>query len=281
MGKDAIWIDGLCIDQEDPDDKRVQVNQMSTVHKHAETVMTILNSPTDESDFLLDRQNWMSEIISTQHSRMHKTMLTILANDYWRRTWILQEIVLARKIMFCCGKRLLSFEEISSLFSRLTSNQSLGQFATGLVRSLKIFMKTSVVSDSTSHDEADGGNFDHRDLAILSSKGRANYQDIALLDLLDKLRRWNRCFDPKDMLYARKGLAMDGTILIPDNDVNYTKTQSVEDVYRRFAMRCVTTPSSACLRILTYAVWYSEGKLPSWVPDWRVPASSWQAAFKE
>jgi hypothetical protein len=94
LGKYAVWIDGLSINQEDLDDKAVQVSQMHSVYTHANMTMAVMSSPTSDTDFLFDRQNWTSECISKKHNRLHKTLLDVLANDYWRRTWILQEIVL-------------------------------------------------------------------------------------------------------------------------------------------------------------------------------------------
>lgn len=279
LGKYAIWIDGLCTNQEDADDKAIQVGQMGSVYKLADGVMTVLNSPTAETDFLLDRENWTSESMSTERDRMHKTMLAVLANDYWRRTWVLQEVVLGREITVCCGRRAVSFDDLSSLFNRLRSHQSVTQFARGVGRTIKTLIKTDPASDSDAHEGADGGNFGDHDMAIFSREGRAKFQSVPFLDILDKSRRWNRCFDPKDMLYARRGLASDGEALIPD--VIYNKNRSVQDVYKDFAGHCVTTPSRTNLRVITLGSWLTDGALPSWVPDWRVPAGGWQGLFNE
>lgn len=275
----AVWIDGLCINQDDPDDKALQVSQMGSVYESADMVMTVLNTPTTETDFMLDHRNWTTDIESSQRDRMHRTMVKLLANDYWRRTWILQELVLAPKHFVCCGKRTLSFEDLSALFHRLRSHQSLTQFARGVARNFGTLLKSNVASDSESHDGADGGTFDERDLAIFSSEDRRQYRHVPFLDLLDKTRRYNRCYDTKDMLYARRGLASDGEQLIPT--IHYGKDWTVEDVYKNFAMRCVTSSSRNCLRIIAYTTWYTEEPLPSWVPDWRVPSSNWRAASRK
>lgn len=273
LGKHTIWIDGLCINQEDPADKAIQVAQMGIVYKHAALIMTVLNSPTAETDFLLDKKNWTSATLSTERDRVHKAMTLLLRNDYWRRAWILQELVLGKQHTMCCGNRLVTFQELSWFFDQVGDYTTIGSQAQNIVRDVLTFLKT----DPTCPD---GGKFGRSDLEMFSAAGRKKYQNIPLFSLLVKSGRYNRCFEPKDMLYARRDLASDGAQLVPT--VDYSDARSVNDVYTDFARRWIANSSSVnAINIITYASPSTKSGLPSWVPDWRAPVEMWQADFRD
>lgn len=247
---------------------------MGEVFKHAMEVMTILSSPTTNTDFMFDRQNWAPDIISKEHNRMHKVMLEVVGNDYWCRTWVLQEIVLAQDLTVCCGKHTCSLDDLFNLNHQIMAHETWRQMR----RHLWTIIKADMSNQATGHNQPDGGVFDKDEMAIFTKEGRKNFQGIPFLDIMEKGMRFNRCSDQKDILYARRGMAIDGETLIPV--VAYNNQQSVEDVYREFARRSVTTSSPNALKILTYASWYTDGKLPSWVPDWRLLSNTseiWQA----
>ena len=275
LGRHTVWIDGICINQGEKSDKEIQVAQMGAVYESASEVLTVLNSPTTETDFFFNPQNHNPETESAKHSRMYKTMLTLLANDYFRRTWILQEIVLARKIVMCCGKQVVEFQDVAALIKRLTHQSSLPQFVRDIARKYHLLLKTNPVADSKSHPAADGGNFGEAELDLFSKEGRMRYNNIPMLDLLIKSMRFNRCYDPRDILYARRSLASDGEQLIPE--VSYSSDMPFEQLYKEFAARCIAnSPDSDCLKIITRANCHSQVELPSWVPNWSLPAPCWQ-----
>lgn len=276
LGKHTIWIDGLCINQDDPADKAVQVAQMGSVYDRADSVITVLNSPTAETDFLLDQKNWASDTISAERSRMHKAMTTLLADDYWRRTWILQELVLGEDVTMCCGNRIATFQQLSRLFDDLNGTPDLRSLAGKLWRLFLAACKERPTNASQGHVRPHGGIFGEQDFAIFSCAGRKEYQNMPLLRLLQRSMRYDRCFDPKDMLYARRDLASDGARLIPA--IDYSAERSVNDVYIDFAARCITdSTSSESLDIITYTSPCGKCELPSWVPDWRLPINRWLA----
>jgi hypothetical protein len=51
-GNRRLWVDSICINQEDNDEKNVQVNMMQEIYQHSSQVLIWLGLPTAESDLL-------------------------------------------------------------------------------------------------------------------------------------------------------------------------------------------------------------------------------------
>lgn len=269
QGRKAIWIDGLCIDQENPADKDVQVGQMSSVYQRAHEVISVLSCPTAETDFLLERQHFNKKFVSTQYDRMHRALLTLITNEYWCRTWILQEIVLGQNSSLCCGKRTVTLEELARLIRTLEETDGMGLKLKHYLRALGRMGKNIVIADRNSGATGSGTIFTLAySLLFLTNKGRTYFHNLSFLDLWNCTGSFNRCSDPKDILYARRGLAIDGAQLIPVLD--YSPDRTFEDVYKEFAKRCIAAATQDPLKIVLYGEWdarAAQSTLPSWVPD--------------
>lgn len=246
---------------------------MSSVYELAHEVIAVISSPTDDTDFLLDHKMWDKTTMSSQNIIMNKGMMKLMADDYWRRTWILQELVLGQARLFCCGKRLVTFEELVELCGRVFDMSELGlgadQVLQNFGRLLKVYAKRDLTSHGDRHAGSNNGSLILRDeMEILTSDGAAKYRNMSFLDLWIASGGFNRCSDPKDILYARRGLSNDGVKLIPT--VDYSPDRSMEDVYKEFAMRCITNASKEQLRVITHGDWdpiVDASNLPSWIPD--------------
>jgi hypothetical protein len=98
--RDWIFIDALCINQDDESEKPCQVVQMAEIYRRAEEVVTwivyepclhehnrdqALHDPMDESDV----------IASMSRAQLEKA---VLESSYWSRLWILQEVLLAKAL---------------------------------------------------------------------------------------------------------------------------------------------------------------------------------------
>lgn len=106
--RDWYFIDALCIDQDNDSEKACQVQQMGEIYRRAEEVVvwivyepyhvegdedhgyqTVYESDTDTHD------------VSSLSSAQVKD--AILENSYWSRLWILQEVLLAKRLTFRIG----------------------------------------------------------------------------------------------------------------------------------------------------------------------------------
>lgn len=137
-----LWIDAICIDQDNIEERRHQVQQMSYIYKEAEQVIIWLGEGTEDTDHIMDSmtrlqenyfriegdwrrsaQLWMRPLepggISIGHiARWCEGMELILMRSWFRRIWILQEIANARVATVLCGKKSVSartFAQVPSI----------------------------------------------------------------------------------------------------------------------------------------------------------------------
>jgi hypothetical protein len=164
-----LWIDSICIDQENIPEKTKQVKLMGQIYSRVSFVAIWLGSSnTQDSDFdrgeeFLDNVRTsvgFSLIKSLKHidlrsNNLHafniletegiqpawKIVLKLLNHDYFQRSWIIQEIVLASSARVVYGKVEMDWEAFAGGLLELTY----GNFATnklsetdgGPTRSLK------------------------------------------------------------------------------------------------------------------------------------------------
>ncbi|VBB84221.1 Putative heterokaryon incompatibility protein 6 protein similar to HET6 of Neurospora crassa [Podospora comata] len=143
-----IWIDAICINQSDNDEKAVQVQLMSSIYSRAEEVFIWLGPEPDggalqtitqlSALFELEVMNKFRagnavSLLETFAENLMKIAATaggrnIRARDFdfaaifrlcterpwWRRVWVIQELVLAKKATFLCGEASTSWESVQN-----------------------------------------------------------------------------------------------------------------------------------------------------------------------
>lgn len=92
-----LWIDALCIDQENTLERNHQVQQMGQIYEHAQHVVVWLGNKPDTASFL-------KEYTKQQTAKIRLNQLVgigVFCKDmYWQRAWITQEVLLARNLSF-------------------------------------------------------------------------------------------------------------------------------------------------------------------------------------
>lgn len=282
-----IWVDAVCINQDDDQEKSWQVQQMSKIYEQAAFVLCWLGpeessgelfkmlemladfkqasgSALDASRYLLapDPHNGLSqdcrlflEDIITFRWRYQDTFRRFVVNPYWYRTWVIQEFALARTVHFYWGSSRIRAKEMTTgmrviaLFS--------GHAMIDLDK-LNIRMKDH-------HDLASCLNFLERQRSY-SSENRVYLFDILIetSGASPSSPGKHLVSDKRDHIYGLLGLAADAEEIgvLPD----YTKN------YREVYIEAARLLINAGYPVLTFAgftgLWDEFDTLPTWVPNW-------------
>lgn len=137
------WIDAICIDQEDLEEKSKQVMMMGNIYKSADHVLACVGAHADDSVLLYREVALMGAIrdIRVVHERSHdffKPLLTIFQRHgiltirrflhaarhfakrpYFSRLWVVQELHHANQAYFLCGPDSLPKTDVYRIFSNL------------------------------------------------------------------------------------------------------------------------------------------------------------------
>ncbi|KAH7000719.1 heterokaryon incompatibility protein-domain-containing protein, partial [Ilyonectria destructans] len=127
FSKTMVWIDAICIDQENDEDRGHQVRIMPLIYAGAKRVIIYVGEPIwwYEEDLLgyLERfhtrnksipEYQLSESI-TRHTpaRVGKGLRNLFQRRYFSRMWILKEVGLSARRTLVCGKFAIPWEKFA------------------------------------------------------------------------------------------------------------------------------------------------------------------------
>lgn len=259
-----LWIDQICINQADLEEKAQQVLFMSRIFDHAWSTLVWLGEEADNcsgalkticavnDSFQYTNEDWIPEpedfermSLPAPGSPKWSELAKFLERPWFQRVWIIQEIVFSKDIQFLCGTNYISWQDIS-LFA-------ICMIQHGLIR----YLSLNEPSQETISESGCG-----RLLDIFNIKG--SFTNIvnsqSLLTALVQ-GRGAQATDPRDKVFAVMG--MTPTIINPDYskatfDVYVEAAESVEPENMVAMLSCVDHSQPIAGR-------------PSWVPDWSTP----------
>ncbi|KAF2850076.1 HET-domain-containing protein [Plenodomus tracheiphilus IPT5] len=249
--KMPIWIDAMCINQEDEIEKFDQIKMMTDIYKRAEKVYIWLGEGTpdtemaaDQLQIITDRLTGLKKPTRGVDAAMSPSFVAgirhILTCPWWSRLWVLQEATLARDAIFVCGSRKIPWKALSNLtrqikrldlYSKFRGNDQRLEYCDGFTE----ILNTELV--------------------------RHTHSDNLAADLL-RICRQRMCFDPRDRVYGVLGLMEKyfyGSFL-------WEAGETVEDIYPPFIAVLISQDSVAELLSLNETT-ERNPNLPSWCPD--------------
>ncbi|KAI9154755.1 Ubiquitin carboxyl-terminal hydrolase [Paramyrothecium foliicola] len=206
----TLWIDAICIDQANLQERNQQVRRMGEIYRQATRVLVWLGQSSESSRaaFSFVRQSYeRSPFNRTElmHDPGWQHLNALAQNSYWSRVWIVQEICLGSRVLVMCGDDEIPWAHITEL---RVARKSI--WPRHLSEGEQSFMRSFIA------------RIDHQ--RELSRKGA----DCRLWNLLESFKE-SDCQETHDKIYGFMGLCTDigneGGILI-----DYSK--SINDLYR-------------------------------------------------
>lgn len=259
-----VWIDALCINQTDPEEKGRQVSMMYDIYSYASRVLIWLGAPDVISNMAMDTvrelEGFFRQVDAHDPAAMEllarfrvlnlvrvpsnwQNLGKLLQREWFQRIWIIQEVVSGTQVVMVCGNQSLPWETFSYVMTRIGEH--------GLHDLLK--------QDNTTPWGLMNTVLIHETRDIRLQKKHLSLQFMLLSTLEFKASDW------RDKVFALLGIATR-----PDHkamDPDYTK--SPEEVYTLTAKYLLTHYQD--LSVLSAAGTgrpRSFPNLPSWASDW-------------
>ncbi|KAJ4326551.1 hypothetical protein N0V84_003076 [Fusarium piperis] len=304
--EDFIWIDFLCINQNDLAERSQQVKLMGAIYSQADEVIAFLQPEDyDEVDTASAFFTNLREDVVRKHRRLYgppvfrfggfrtsfisywvyffaarndsvaspgwNALSKLFGHVYWTRMWVIQEVILSKQFRVFYGERPVEWE-------------SLYRFAMNPEQDLAHI-------DLEFNDYVRGEAVEKSRIKAAGTLGRRisfrNGEPVRFVDMLTSSRPM-QATDPRDRIFALYGLLGDSQVpgaLLPDYEI------SMRTLYTRVARHFVT--HGDCEWILCMASpGYSQRNYqvgtrcpncrnesftcdyhgsPSWIPDWTSP----------
>lgn len=280
----CIWIDRICIDQENVQERNEQVTMMRDIYARAKLVLIWLGKemrytkdafqmiPNLARRFVArqvnealtgDRMPYIQTLddipdkegLQLENDLLWQAIFDLFSRTYFRRTWIVQEIVVASRARVFCGSQEADWMRFHWAASYVTTTT----YLLHQMSSIKSIVLISAISE-------------------IQARFKQTQADC-LLDILF-LCQGSSATDPRDKVYGLLGLHN-------RHERNFHKTKIPMIDYRK-------RPSQIYQEVAKYMISVDQDLrifqgqtltaklvcgMPSWVPDWSTRAEGAPAAF--
>lgn len=253
----VLWIDQICVDQKNLEERGEQVLRMPDIYSLAHGVVVWLGPEKDNSNVVMEVLNDIGQDVtmdwnlllyrvdpcSSLYSRgldlsppQWLSIMNLLSRSWFDRLWVVQEICLARKwVRMVCGFKIIPFVTFGNAIAYLEVNYNR---MTGRERETLLGIER-----------------------LFALKARGGFR---LESVLEDTRHRD-CKDKKDRVYAVLSLLPETKKvgILPDYTI------SARDVFENVILQQLKHRNT--LRMLCYcSIKYRSMDIPSWVPDWSI-----------
>ena len=257
----VLWVDAVCVDQQNLDERGKQVTRMPDIYRSAKGVIAWLGPESSTSPLAMKiivhigseitidfKQLKLNLTSDSYHSFKHfheslqldkkayRAIRELLDRSWFERLWILQELYLGRDRMhMLCGFERTSWEHFCYALEYLQR-----------------------------FNASDPDKIGHRLLGVWFTM---IYREYGFSDTLTDLllrTRYLRCSDPRDKVYALLNL-----VSKQSSDIQPDYSKSTSETFRSIIEDSLNKGKT--LRLLANCVLRERTlSMPSWVPDWSV-----------
>ena len=108
----SMWVDAICINQDDHEEKAIQVNMMGDIYASATRTIAWLGEKSADSDVAMDFMGSLRQRTFDQQdddSRVEQTcwpaICRLMQRKWWTRIWVIQEALMSRRVIVQCGEK--------------------------------------------------------------------------------------------------------------------------------------------------------------------------------
>lgn len=291
-----LWIDFVCINQSDTEEKTEQVRLMHEIYKKATTTIIWLGEweKGDDVGFSLLQKVFSAypgtdtvydaygTVVESQRvfgsededRQLPELGLPFMASPDWEklwaiyhkpwfsRVWVIQELCFATHCYFLCGTEMISQQSVLGVAARLTHHAHL--FVTNL-----LFPQTQKGRNQFDHPSISNANT----LFML----RQMYEKRSTLSLLFLLRTTMsfEATDQRDKVFALLGLANDGNY---NEIIDYGKDLDSVLIWVADKLMAGSQDLTSPFDLLSFVHGPKPSRsIPSWLPDWQYRGyTSWE-----
>lgn len=209
-----LWIDAVCINQEDPDERASQVAIMGDIYRQAQQVIVFLGTADDASTRAMDLLQLTRGFMQANGAVLpalrvedfeKRSLGAGIPPDFWSDVaqllcrpwfttcWVVQEVALAQDVMVVCGRHAVKWDELCKLCEWIADNN-------GIL--FRVMEKHSMGTHRLGHIQAP---FRNPGSIMAARDVQCAAKDPAVLQqLLLRFRNFHAT-DPRDRIFALLG----------------------------------------------------------------------------
>ncbi|XEV01544.1 hypothetical protein FSHL1_006831 [Fusarium sambucinum] len=184
-----VWIDAICIDQKNKDERGTQVQLMAEIYCKARQVIVWLGEATPETECALEHIRTAAEESEGSALPECQAVVALLQRPWFRRIWVLQEVAAARHVIVACGATQIDGYAFCLGLPPCVYEDS----SSAAVRSIEFLIRRSIFRPKYTQD----------------ASGRVALGNRPLGELMDMYHS-HEATEPLDRVFALLGMSTDG-----------------------------------------------------------------------
>lgn len=252
-----LWIDALCIDQENIPERNHQTAHMRAIYEQAASVAVWLGLEYKNSQGAVNlardlnacasREEVVGIVMNPERVEDLLALVRLFRRQYWWRIWVIQEVSSARKVTIFCGKEAIpweDFDRVCDIFKEVEEELS------------SLFYNRLSYARTLTH----GGP---RGLQLSRFSPKLSAPPLFELLLSHKSKHST---EPKDKVYALVGVSSSREEF---GAIDYNLSE--RHIFTHTARHIISTTKKLDV-IFVRQHDENQYNLPSWVPDWTRPS---------